>query len=415
MRRELPQLSPEVRETIEGLIEDSESLVDRALGAIFEEVSEYAANADPGLAASVRDMVAVNVDLWYEALLTGRRPPPSKLAPLDTIARERVYHRIPLDALLRAFRVGGVAYWRTLLDACRTRPEIQQEVLFELSPFSLVHFDIVSHTISHGYLDELAHQTRRRDRLTDQLMNAVFDAADEEAFAGCLAALGLDPQRHYCAVALRPRHDSTDAHGADADRHASLRQVMSALGLQADSAIGSVRHGYLAIWLPAPTTDAGDWEAKLEGRVEGVVASNGPVDAAGIGTVSAGAQGWRTSFDQATRALEIAARMGEQPVRRYFDLALYDVALRTPELSDFLRTVLERLGGESDLLASLDAYFGSGRHVKTAAAALQIHPNTLSYRLRRVEELLEGRLDDSEWTLRLQLALKLRQVDGAGR
>ena len=82
---------------------------------------------------------------------------------------------------------------------------------------------------------------------------------------------------------------------------------------------------------------------------------------------------------------------------------------RTPELADFLRSVLERLSTEAELLASVDAYFEQGRHMKGAASALKVHPNTLTYRLRRIEQLFGGSFENSDWCVRL-LALKLREL-----
>ena len=44
---------------------------------------------------------------------------------------------------------------------------------------------------------------------------------------------------------------------------------------------------------------------------------------------------------------------------------------------------------------------------KLAARRLGVHANTLSYRSRRIEELLGGSLLEGEFCFRVQLALKL--------
>ncbi|MFG9101821.1 helix-turn-helix domain-containing protein, partial [Pseudomonas aeruginosa] len=50
-----------------------------------------------------------------------------------------------------------------------------------------------------------------------------------------------------------------------------------------------------------------------------------------------------------------------------------------------------------------------GRRRGHTAKRLGIHPNTLDYRLGRVEELLGARLADADWVNRLDIALRLRR------
>ena len=54
-----------------------------------------------------------------------------------------------------------------------------------------------------------------------------------------------------------------------------------------------------------------------------------------------------------------------------------------------LLSLLEQLGNEPDLLLTLETYLNLGRRRGHTAKRLGIHPNTLDYRLGRVEELLE--------------------------
>jgi DNA-binding PucR family transcriptional regulator len=46
------------------------------------------------------------------------------------------------------------------------------------------------------------------------------------------------------------------------------------------------------------------------------------------------------------------------------------------------------------------------------AKALHVHPNTVAYRLRRVEELLEIDLGDPQAMLHLQLAFMIESILG---
>ena len=74
---------------------------------------------------------------------------------------------------------------------------------------------------------------------------------------------------------------------------------------------------------------------------------------------------------------------------------------------------LDRLGeedghGRSEYLATLDAYLKSFGDVRGAADALGIHPNTLRYRLRKIEDLTGIDLADPDERFVLDLQLRLR-------
>lgn len=85
--------------------------------------------------------------------------------------------------------------------------------------------------------------------------------------------------------------------------------------------------------------------------------------------------------------------------------------LRDPRLDDL---VDYDAGHAGDLRVSAEAYFAHHHDVRSAADALKVHPNTLRYRLRRIEEIVGLRLDDvaDRLLFELQLALR-RRIEGA--
>jgi DNA-binding PucR family transcriptional regulator len=76
----------------------------------------------------------------------------------------------------------------------------------------------------------------------------------------------------------------------------------------------------------------------------------------------------------------------------------------------------ERLGALEDydrlhgaaLVDTLAAYFAAGRSLAGTAQRLGAHRNTVLYRLRRIEELVQLDLRDPRVELELQVALRLR-------
>jgi purine catabolism regulator len=89
-----------------------------------------------------------------------------------------------------------------------------------------------------------------------------------------------------------------------------------------------------------------------------------------------------------------------------------------PELRAFQRDVLGPLENSdaarrSEFVRTLDAFLRAGGNHMRAARDLNVHRNTLIYRLERIQELLGGaNLEDPENRLNLQLALKIRAALG---
>ncbi|WP_230396480.1 PucR family transcriptional regulator [Streptomyces blattellae] len=96
-------------------------------------------------------------------------------------------------------------------------------------------------------------------------------------------------------------------------------------------------------------------------------------------------------------ALERARRISKTaPLRRpsarlrphtmpdlFVELAVAEV----PFVDAWLHTVAQRLDSGPDLVVTLDAYYRHDMNRSAAATALNVHPRTLDYRLRRVREL----------------------------
>ncbi|KAA0916175.1 PucR family transcriptional regulator [Streptomyces apricus] len=94
----------------------------------------------------------------------------------------------------------------------------------------------------------------------------------------------------------------------------------------------------------------------------------------------------------------------------FVELAVADV----PFVDDWLRTVARLLRSGPDLLPTLDAYYRHDMNRGLAARALNVHPRTLDYRLRRVRELTD--IDPgSTRGVRILSAVVTRSLSGAWR
>ena len=90
---------------------------------------------------------------------------------------------------------------------------------------------------------------------------------------------------------------------------------------------------------------------------------------------------------------EIVTLVGAE--KRLVDPRIRDLRARDPMLAETLRVYLDSFGD-----------------IGTAARSLQVHPNTVRYRVRRIEKLLSTSLSDPE--VRLVFSLGLRVTEGSG-
>ncbi len=90
----------------------------------------------------------------------------------------------------------------------------------------------------------------------------------------------------------------------------------------------------------------------------------------------------------ATELAELARALGRPAGSYRLDDLLLEYQLTRPgRARDRLAERIAPLSTRPHLLAALDAYLRHGTDRKTAAAEVHVHPNTFSYRMRRIAEL----------------------------
>lgn len=114
-------------------------------------------------------------------------------------------------------------------------------------------------------------------------------------------------------------------------------------------------------------------------------------------------------------ALRLHELLGPRPVLWLEELAVLTV-LFDPERRDRLREFLDRalapLAGHPLLITTLDAYYRAACNRALAARQLNVHVNTLRYRLERIESLVGGSVDDPCRAVPLRVALLARETIG---
>lgn len=158
-------------------------------------------------------------------------------------------------------------------------------------------------------------------------------------------------------------------------------------------------------------------------EVRGQMASRTPTGlvGSGISRPANGLSGLREAYREAKDAVSIANELGDREHTTFYgDLKLFQLllALKERNLDHLRRFHQETLGKlvehderkQADLIRTLNGFFEANGNLAKAASDLDVHRNTLVYRLERIAELTEMNLDDPDNRLILHLALKIQRV-----
>jgi len=378
----IPRVTGKLREAAAAYARDPTEIVERAYAAITQSDPIYA-----GLPASTRgdfmESIRFSAVLWSKSMLTGEYPSDEDMEIFRNLGRRRVHQGIQLASLLRAYRVGSKELWAVYLEFAAKHQDVQNELLFTVSPYLLDHFDEMAQAIASAYMEEQYEQSRWKDALRYELCNLILSAHGD---VGEFSRVQTELDRMLLVVARMAKVNAAD-----------LVRVMY--------------RGRLIVWIPCIRGDSLLASDRRMGELAARLIANVPeFKQVGVGMMGQGPSGWCGSVEEAVKALEVGERIGEgDGVYRYSDIALNESARRSDNVLRYLESLIERLSHEPDLLRTLECYLEQLQKRKKTASVLGIHPNTLNYRLERIEEIAGGSLEDPAWLAKLYVAIGLRK------
>ncbi|MGO9995407.1 MAG: PucR family transcriptional regulator [Steroidobacteraceae bacterium] len=409
----VPQLSDGLNEVVLALRDDVDAVVERVVAAMQAVIGEYANLSAASTDQDVSQSVRFHVREWFDTLLSGAPLSSASLERIAAMGSRRVHQGITLAGLLRAFRIGSREIWKSMLNAVHDDSSLSDELLFRISPYFLYHFDVVAQTISAAYQTEQHLRMRWRDRLRYELCTIIFSHPENaQGFNDHAQALGMDLSAEHAALALRlsaPLAQSTELRELP---DPFLFIVARLLGSNPDSLLYTLRHGDMLVWSALPRGGALlANELKLVASAKALGDAEPKIAAIGIGLPARKHQGWRVSAEQALRALDLGLRLNPNSrVHRYTDIILDDAVLSSEDTVWFFDAIARELATEVGLLETLSVYLELAMHRKATAGRLEIHTNTLDYRLNRIETILGAPLVDPGVLAKLHTALHLRRI-----
>ncbi len=262
-----------------------------------------------------------------------------------------------------------------------------------------------------GYTRQAAPRAVRTDWIEHWLAGASPDSV-------LLEQQGFVPQQYYAVVVYRLAGNAPLTAQMTAQCVASLQQEASKRRL---SGTVLIYHDSAVLFHPVEDPQQTQRMKRLTEEIRERLASRfGDEDiCCGVGRPARGMDDLRHSFREAYDAATMCADLNTESRSTFFgDFSLYQLLLSLKDPTELQRFCTKWLADlvtydaqqHSDLLITLRVYFDNNGNTARTAAQLNIHRNTLAYRLNRIAEITRLDLDDADVRLNLQLALKARQV-----
>lgn len=377
-------IQPKLREEMDGQID---AIADRLVQIILAQNLGYRSTelvpvAD--LQRSCRD----NIERVLQFLWADDREP-ATFGAAEATGRERAEQGLPLDDVLRSFRLGGRLIWEVLIEQAQ-RPQIrlEPEDLRELGTRLWEGVDVSSAHVASAY-----HHVERSLALADeQRSTALWEEllagrGSEPGFAVTAAhLLGLPVQADLLVVVLTR---SVESLGEQLSAHG----IASAWHQRTDSVVGIL-----------DVTVGGSTMALDVLRAAGGVSG-------GVSRVVSRFTQVVEGFEQARLALRTLPD-GVAEVVCFDDRLTEELLLSQPDIAARLVEVwLAPLGAlpgaeSRDLLWTLRAWAECGGSMSHTAERAHCHRNTALNRITRIEAILGRRLVGSPVPLELLLALR---------
>jgi PucR family transcriptional regulator, purine catabolism regulatory protein len=243
--------------------------------------------------------------------------------------------------------------------------------------------------------------------------------ADDDLLATRAQQAGFDPDALYVVAVFRPSADSGQALPLES-LISLVRDDMARR--QLGGAVGQYVDVIVALYPLDSTSQLERSRSHItELRAQLALRTPSGIVASGVSRPCQGLTNLREAYREAKDAVSIAHELGEHEDTTYYgDLKLYQLLLALKERNlEHMRSFYEETLGplvehdkrkQSDLVRTLNGFFTANGNLAKAAQDLDVHRNTLVYRLERISELTDLDLNDADNRLILHLALKTQRV-----
>ena len=344
--------------------------------------------------------VTANLQTVIDAL---RTPDSVNLTRAFATGTRRARQGLPLPEVQRAFRIGFSALWDVLMDVVAVAGEHERQALADVATTFWYLIDRFLESVSKGYRNATAELVRAQQHRRVALLDALF--------SGCVVT---DNTRWDITQLLDLPHD-----GAFAVVVAETSDPTGNAYLDIERALDAIHIG--SAWRGTPAYKLGIISIGTAERLGGLIEILRAHTTGRVGVSPA-----FTGLENASHALRLAhvarasipdgaataACFEESPVSMIVAAAPQEA---TSIARSLLAPILALPAADRDmLLGTVDAWVANAGSAKRTAGQLYCHPNTVRYRLQRVQTELRMSFKDPSALAHLVVALRAWRLLGDG-
>lgn len=363
---------------------------------------------------------------WTKSLQLGYKTFKPTPDSLDTLPYEKMMHKVGVHRFVK-FPIRSAS---ELLGHLVTLVPADSNGAQQLSLESAYIMEHASTAAAFAFLRTnliQSTQARLRNNFVWNLANGEFDSWDEIVTQAEFYGYTLRPHNVCLLANLENLHvifnKSVRDTSFDSWAEATLERLESCIqevqGVGQYGLMTTHHRHQLVIFYGASIEDEPDTSLSslleaLQTRMNDVL--EGLVISFGIGNYEEGVHAFRQSYVQAQRALELGLRKkGRGHRTHYSEVSLNEAFVRfanDEEIQKVTYSVLGRLlqydkHKGMDLVNTLTTYLRNQGNVSQTSRALNIHRQTLIYRLHKIESLTDRSLNDPEDLFLLDLSLRV--------
>ncbi|MEV6206276.1 helix-turn-helix domain-containing protein [Kitasatospora sp. NPDC051914] len=381
-------------------------LAPAVMARLVEQLPAYGALPSEQLRGEVTKEVDRGIRAFIEVLRIGELPGEAELARISESSARRADEGVPLEAVVGAYHFGAEECAAQVLAAAE--PGDLPDVLL-VQRRLLGYLRLVSCAVAAGYVQERQAALGDEQVARQALLSLLLEGGDPQSAAD-RAGIRLPPCYLVLGITVGPHPDELRPgvnHSVAARR--KLRRLRNELQRQTPGVPLSVLSGDGGLVLIPYETPAADFSRTDRDRLSRLVEQLALVCGADLLVAAAAAapDGVADAARLVGEVREVAEASGRGPGLYLLGDVLLEYQLSRPSPArDGLAALLDPLAGRPELLDTLRTFLSSGLDRRRAAARLQVHPNTVDYRLRKATEFtgLDVARGADQLTLRAALA-----------
>jgi len=370
------------------------AVAERTVAAVTTEVAEYSrAVVGTEMGATIEGAVELALGTFLRVATAegggdAATPLASALEAAYLLGRGEARSGRTMEALLGAYRVGARVAWRELSDLM-VRRRVPARTLAQFAQLVFTYIDELSSASAGGHRDELATSGRVQEQLLERLAVGLLMGETPDQLAGRAERAGWPIPETITAVVLRSAHV---AHTA---------QLLGAhtLRLAGDLAPGLAADDVAVLLVP-------DAHRSRVALLDALV---------GRGAIAGPTRTWTEadiSYRRVLRSIEVLPAPDDEPIDTEAHLVALVLTADSHAVHDLRQRALQPLAGVRPAVAdrlteTLRSWLVHQGRRDDVAADLNVHPQTVRYRMAQVREHFGDRLTDPATTLELIVALAL--------